>query len=143
MLCVEDLAKLDLFQQLPPARLEWVCDRARKVELTAGEILVKEGDRALGVFALILGQIGVTRTSEGLDMPLGKHVALAFCGEAPLLTDEPVSVTLYAITNCMTYEIAEEDFRTLLHECGLQDDFTRSPRLDNVKRFSTREALPT
>ncbi len=32
MLCVEDLAKLDLFQQLPPARLEWVCDRARKIK---------------------------------------------------------------------------------------------------------------
>jgi signal transduction histidine kinase len=122
MLCVEDLAKLDLFQQLPLARLEWVCDRAQKVELTAGEILVKEGDRALGVFALIVGQIGVTRTSEGLDIPIGQHLAPAFFGEAPLLTDEPVSVTLHAITDCVTYEIAEEDFRTLLHECR---DFER------------------
>jgi signal transduction histidine kinase len=123
MLCVEDLAKLDLFQHLPPERLDWVCDRARKVELAAGEILVQEGDSPRGVFVLISGQIGITRISEGIDIPIGQHKAPEFFGEVPILTDEPVPVTLHSLTDCLTYEIAGDDFCTLLHECR---DFERA-----------------
>ena len=117
MLCVEDLSKIDLFQCLPQARLHWVCDRAQKVELAAGEILVQEGAPARGVFLLIVGQTGIRRLSEGLDIPLGQHKAPAFFGEVPILTDEPILVTLHALTDCLIYEIAGDDFRTLLHEC--------------------------
>ncbi len=123
MLCVEDLAKLELFHHLPPAQLEWACDRAHKLELVAGEILVTEGTTARSVFILISGQIGITRLSEGLDIPIGQHSAPEFFGEAPILTDEPVPVTLHALTDCITYEIGGDDFRTLLHECR---DFERA-----------------
>ena len=123
MLCVEDLAKLELFQHLPQERLHWVCDRAQKVALAAGEILVQEGATARSVFVLIAGQIGITRISEGLDIPIGQHKAPEFFGEAPILTDEPVLVTLHAITDCLTYEITGDDFRSLLHECR---DFERA-----------------
>lgn len=117
MLCVEDFSKLELFQYLPLERLQWVCDRVHKVDLAAGETLVQKGDIARGVFLLISGQIGVTRLSEGLDIPLGQHKAPAYFAEVPVLTDEPMPVTLYAITNCLLYELAGDDFCTLLHEC--------------------------
>ena len=138
MLCVEDLSKLELFQHLPSKRLHWVCDRAEKVELAAGEVLVQEGSSARGVFVLISGQISITRISEGLDIPIGQHKAPEFFGEAPILTDEPVPVTLHALTDCLTYEIAGDDFRTLLHECR---DFERAvfrvmaQRLRGVESF--------
>ena len=138
MLCVEDLSTLELFQYLPQKRLHWVCDRARKVELAAGEILVQEGDPAKGVFVLMAGQIGITRISEGVDIPVGQHKAPQVFGEVPILTDEPVPVTLHAITDCLTYEIAGEDFHTLLHECR---DFERAvfrlvaQRLRGVESF--------
>ena len=117
MLCIEDLSKLELFQYLPSERLRWVCDQVHKVELTAGETLVQEGDTERGVFLLIAGQIGVTRISEGLDIPLGQHKAPACFAELPVLTDEPMPVTLHAITNCLLYEMAGDDFRELLHKC--------------------------
>jgi signal transduction histidine kinase len=117
MLCVEDLSQLELFQYLPSERLQWVCDRVHKIDLTAGETLVQEGDTARGVFILISGQIGATRLSEGLDIPLGQHQAPAYFAEVPVLTDEPMPVTLHAITNCLLYELAGDDFCTLLHEC--------------------------
>ena len=123
MLCAEDLAKLELFQHLPPERLHWVCDRAQKVALAAGEILIQEGAPARGVFVLITGQIGITRISDGVDIPIGQHKAPECFGETPVLTDELVPVTLSAITDCLTYEIAGDDFRTLLHECR---DFERA-----------------
>ena len=138
MLCVEDLSKLALFQYLPSSRLHWVCDRVQKVELAAGETLVQEGDPARGLFLLIAGEIGITRLSEGVDIPLGQHKAPEFFGEVPILTDEPILVTLRALTDCLTYEIAGDDFRTLLHECR---DFERAAfrvvarRLRGVESF--------
>ncbi|BDA73122.1 hypothetical protein CAL7716_072880 [Calothrix sp. PCC 7716] len=45
MLCINDLLKLELFQHLPQRRLDWVCERASLLELAAGEILVRGGER--------------------------------------------------------------------------------------------------
>lgn len=123
MLCVEDLLKLDLFQQLPRQRLDWVCDRAQAVQLTQGKTLLQEGNCAQGVFVLITGQVGITRLSEGVDMPLGQHDAPAFFGEIPVLTDEPALVSLRTLTDCQLYEIPGDVFLVLLHECR---DFERA-----------------
>lgn len=122
MLCTYDLLKLELFQHLPKQRLEWVCDRAQAVNLANGDILVREGDAGLGFFILSEGQIGITRSSEGVEIPVGKHDAPAFFGEVQVLTDELVPVTLRALTPCRLHVIRGNDFRELLHECR---DFER------------------
>lgn len=116
-LCIEDLLMLEPFQQLPQERLKWVCDRAQTVTLQVGEVLVQEGDPHRGLFILVSGQIVVTRRSEGVEIPLGRHNAPAFFGEVQVLTDEVVPVSLRAITDCNLYEIEGDDFRKLLHEC--------------------------
>lgn len=138
MLCVEQLSGLELFQHLPQERLHWICDRARKVELAAGETLLQEGDPARGVFVLIAGQVAITRFSEGIDIPLGYHKAPEFFGETPILTDEPVPVNLYALTDCLTYEIDGDDFRILLHECR---DFGRAVYRVMAKRLRGVESF--
>jgi signal transduction histidine kinase len=138
MLCVEDLSKLEIFQKTPSERLHWLCDRAQPIALAAGEKLVEEGDPPRGFFILSAGQINITRTSEGSKMPMGQHKAPAFFGEVPLLTDEPIAVSLWAFTNCQVYEVDGDDFRTLLHECR---DFERAifrvvaSRLRGVESF--------
>ncbi|RCJ36269.1 histidine kinase [Nostoc punctiforme NIES-2108] len=122
MLCVEELINLDPFQQLPKERLQWVCDRAHTVELSAGEVLSHEGDPGCRLFILVKGKINITRRSEGVAIPIGQHEAPSFFGEIPVLTDEPAPVTMRAFTNCHIYEMQGEDFRKLLHECR---DFER------------------
>jgi signal transduction histidine kinase len=122
VLCVEDLLTLELFHSLPKQRLEWICDRAKEIRLTSGEILVKEGEPSRGFFVLLSGSIGITRMSEGIEMPIGQHEAPGFFGEVPVLTDEPILVTLRALADCRLYEISGEDFLELLHECR---DFER------------------
>lgn len=117
MLCIEELLTLELFQVLPRDRLEWMCDRAQEVELKAGEILSYEGDLPRGFFILLCGRLGMTRRSDGLEMPIGQHEAPAFFGEIPILTDEPVAVTVRALSDCHLYELSGEDFRALLHGC--------------------------
>ena len=123
MLCSESLLKLELFQKLSSDRLMWVCDRATQIELAKGEILVKEGDPRRGFFIMLSGRIGITRWSEGVQMPIGQHQAPSFFGEIQILTDDSVPVTLQALTDCLLYEISGEDFLEILHECR---DFERT-----------------
>ncbi|MEH2437582.1 MAG: cyclic nucleotide-binding domain-containing protein, partial [Nostoc sp.] len=122
MLCIEKLINLDPFQQLSKEQLEWVCDRAQTVELRASEVLAHEGDPGRGLFILVKGKINLTRRSQGVEIPIGQHEAPSFFGEIPVLTDEPVPVTMRALTDCNLYEVKPEDFRKLLHECR---DFER------------------
>lgn len=122
MLCVDDLLSLELFQKLPKNRLDWVCARAQAIEVASGEVLVREGDPPRGFYLFLSGRIGVTRQSEGVDMPVGQHEAPGFFGEIPVLTDEPVPVTFRALTDCLIYELSSGDFRELLYSCR---DFER------------------
>ncbi|MBW4602322.1 MAG: cyclic nucleotide-binding domain-containing protein [Calothrix sp. FI2-JRJ7] len=123
MLCINDLLKLKLFQHLPQHRLDWVCERASLLELEAGEILVSEGDVGRGFCILSSGRMGITRRSEGVEMPIGQHEAPEFFGEVQVLTDEVVPVTLRALTPCRLHLLSPEDFLELLHECR---DFERT-----------------
>jgi len=122
MLCTEDLLQLELFQKLPATRLNWLCERIFQVKVSAGDTLVREGESPRGLLLLLEGQVNITRLSEGINMPIGQHQAPAFFGEVPILTDEPVSVSLHTVSDCRIYEISSDDFLTLLHECR---DFER------------------
>ncbi len=117
MLCHQELLNLELFQTLSAERLNWVCQSASEIKLAAKEILVKQGEPGRGFLILISGQVGMTRLTEGIDMPIGQHRAPSFFGEIPVLTDEPTAVTIRALTDCRLYELSGDDFRTLLHEC--------------------------
>lgn len=122
MLCTQDLLKLEVFRALPPERLDWMCHQATAIALAAHETLAHEGEAARGLFILTAGQMGLTRFSNGVEMPIGQHEAPAFFGEVPVLTGETVPVTLRAMTDCQLYELPSEDFLTLIHECR---DFER------------------
>jgi signal transduction histidine kinase len=122
VLCINDLLALELFQYLPQHRLDWVCDRAQTVELSSGDILVREGETGRGFFILSAGRIGITRLSEGVEIPIGQHDAPSFFGEIQVLTDELVPVTLRALSPCRLHALTGDDFRELLHECR---DFER------------------
>ena len=122
MLCIEEILALEPFQHLPEERIQWICDRATEIALAPGEVLVKEGQVHRGFFLIIKGEVVITRKSNGVEVPIGRHGAPSFFGEVQVLTDDIVPVTLTAIDDCYLYEISSEDFRKLLHECR---DFER------------------
>lgn len=117
MLCIKDLQMLELFQTLPKSRLKWICDRAEELHLDPGEVLVHEGDAGKGYFILSAGRLGITRSTEGNEMPLGQHDAPISFGEIPILTEEPVLVTIRATSACRLHRLTCEDFLEVLHSC--------------------------
>jgi len=122
-LCIEDLLKLEPFRMLPQERLEWVCHHVQPIALSRGEILMREGEAPRGLFILVSGQCNITRRSDGVDIPLGRHEAPSFFGEMPVLSDEPALVSMRALSECQLYQLDCEDFLSLLHSCR---DFERT-----------------
>lgn len=138
VLCSEALQEMEVFRTLPPERLEWICDRAEHVPLAAGEVLVHEGDRPKGFFIQLSGQISVTRRSNGVDMPVGRHQSPSFFGEIQSLTEDLVPVTLTADTNADLYRLDCLDFLEVLHSCReFEKDIFRtvSRRLRGLESF--------
>ncbi|MEO1295571.1 MAG: ATP-binding protein [Cyanobacteria bacterium J06636_16] len=126
------------FQTLPPDRIDWICDRTEHIRLAPGEVLVREGDPSKGFFIQLSGQITITRSSHGADIPLGRHESPSFFGEIQVLTEDPVPVTLTADTTTDLYRLICPDFLDLLHSCReFERDIFRtvSERLRGLESF--------
>ena len=117
MLCSECLSQMHPFNKLPPSRLTWICERADRIQLEPGEVLVREGDTSKGFFIQLSGQISVLRSSNGADMPVGRHESPSFFGEIQVLTQDLVPVTLVADTATELYRLKCNDFLDVLHSC--------------------------
>ncbi len=117
MVCLDELLSLEAFQELPPEKLRWACDRAAEVRHTQGELILEEGKEPNGFYILVKGKISITRLSEGIEMPIGQSDAPAFFGEIPVLTEMPNPVSMRALSDCEFYRINCCDFLSLLHDC--------------------------
>ncbi|NJN30896.1 MAG: cyclic nucleotide-binding domain-containing protein [Synechococcales cyanobacterium RM1_1_8] len=145
MLCADSLQQMDAFRHLPPERLAWVCDRATPIHLAPGQILVSEGDPPQGFFIQVAGQITVSRLSNGMDMPVGRHESPSYFGEIQVLTEDLVPVTLTADTPTELYQLNCCDFLDLVHSCReFEKDIFRTvgQRLRGLESFvRTREKM--
>lgn len=145
MLCSKALLQMKPFQALPTERLEWICDRAQHIHLAPGEVLVHEGQQPRGFFIQLHGQIIVSRKSNGVDMPIGRHESPSFFGEIQVLTEDLVPVTLTAEVETDLYSLKCPEFLEVLHSCReFERDIFRtvSTRLRGLQSFiQTREKM--
>ncbi len=138
MLCPDALLQLAPFRTLPAARLDWVCDRAEQIHLAPGQVLVREGEPSQGFFIQLSGRITVSRRSDGIDMPIGRHESPSFFGEIQALTEDLVPVTLTADIDTDLYRLPCRDFLEVLHSCReFERDIFRtvSERLRGLESF--------
>lgn len=117
MLCADSLLQMKPFQALPRERLDWICDRAEHIHLAPGEVLVREGEAPKGFFIQLCGQITISRRSNGINMPVGRHESPSFFGEIQVLTEDLVPVTLIADNDTDLYRLNCLDFLDVLHSC--------------------------
>lgn len=138
MLCPRALQQMEPFRTLPASRLDWICDRVEHLQLAPGEVLVQEGGAPLGFFIQLSGQITVSRLSDGVDMPIGRHESPSFFGEIQVLTEDLVPVTLTADVATDLYRLRCPDFLEVLHSCReFERDIFRtvSQRLRGLESF--------
>jgi small-conductance mechanosensitive channel/CRP-like cAMP-binding protein len=78
----------------------------------AGQVIVRQGDPGASMFVVREGEAAVT--VAGADGELARHGAGGFFGEMSLLTGDPRTATVTAVTDCELVEIGAEAFRRVV-----------------------------
>lgn len=112
---VELLRKLDLFTGAPHTVLERLADRLDERQVTAGTVLIREGDQADALWVLVSGSLGIRAHGAGkTDVELPPVQAPAYVGELGLLHNAPRSATVTALDNAVLWRIEGTEFLNAL-----------------------------
>ncbi len=89
---------MGLFGSLPGETLTKLADRMQRDEVSAGTVLVREGERGDRFYVLLSGVAGVSQSSLGNR---GVLRAGEFFGEVALTMKVPRTATVTAMTPCV------------------------------------------
>ena len=106
----EAISHVPLFERLSRGELARIAQLADEVDLPAGKMLIKEGQRGREFFVLLEGSADV-RSNTRLLPPMR---AGDFFGEIALVTDHPRTATVTTATPVRALVIIDRAFRELL-----------------------------
>ncbi|HMN86608.1 MAG TPA: cyclic nucleotide-binding domain-containing protein [Bauldia sp.] len=107
---------------LDDKELVLLADHARTREIAGGERLVEEDDRGHSMFVVVAGDFTVT--VHGEEEPLARLGSGAIVGEMSLLTGEPRSATVTAVSPGTVLQIDKDALANVLWMApGLVDRF--------------------
>lgn len=109
------LADVDLFDSLADAERQQLAMGLRYSPFAAGETVVRQGDAAEWLYIVSSGELSVRVRGEGdIDREVAQLAPGQFFGERSLLTGEPRSASVMAITDAECWRLDKEAFRELL-----------------------------
>ncbi|MBI1945632.1 MAG: mechanosensitive ion channel family protein [Deltaproteobacteria bacterium] len=108
------LHKVELFAPLEDAELERLADALHPAPFTKGEVLTRQGAEAHWLYLLITGEAAVRVAKDGIETEVARIGAGSFFGEMSLMTGEPRSATVVALSDVECYRLDAAAFRDLL-----------------------------
>lgn len=103
----DSLAKIPIFSQLGKGDLARLARIAVPRSFKTGEVIIKEGDRAAGVFLVTSGRVEVVK---GADERVATCGPGEFFGEMALFEDYPRSATVRALEDTELLALTRWDF---------------------------------
>jgi CRP-like cAMP-binding protein len=115
---VTELARVGLFADLSGETLGKLADRMERQEVSAGTVLVREGEPGDRFFVLLSGLAGVSQATRG-DRRVLK--AGEFFGEVALTMNVPRTATVTAMTPCVVASCDEATFDEIVRPLFADD----------------------
>jgi signal transduction histidine kinase len=110
---LEDLRRIDLFDDLDDDQLaEWLPVTERE-EFEGGEVMAEQGQENTPMRLLLDGTAQAYLVDGEQSEPLGLHRAPTWMGAITALTDVPLGVRMLAESHCVTASIDPAEFRRL------------------------------
>lgn len=116
------------FQEIPPTNIEELFERMEPVEVSVGDVIIKQGDPGDYFYLIDKGSAKVTRQMQGQEKPvtlaeLGEGTCF---GEEALISDNPRNANVIMISEGRLMRLAKTDFehllkKPLLTEIGFAD----------------------
>ncbi len=104
------LREVPLFEALPEAALTQLAEGARRQRHTAGEAVVREGEKGDSLYVVLSGLLEVQMTLVGEDQGRPRLFAGACIGEIALLSGSPRTATVVAVVASELAEITRDLF---------------------------------
>jgi ATP-binding cassette subfamily B protein len=104
------------FSQLSNEALALLVSELERLDVPAGEIVVREGDRPGPMYVIEQGRVRVYKTDDGNESHLGFLRTGDFFGELSLFRNEPRAASAQAVSDCTLLRFSPELFRRLLEE---------------------------
>src|SRR5947208_2544755 len=108
MTTLDALRTAPLFAQLPEADLRRLAEMAEPLSLAPGELLLREGDPGDAMYAVVSGELDVTKRSGGNEIQLARVGAGTIQGEMSAIEGRPRSASVRAITQVEVLRIPRQ-----------------------------------
>jgi CRP-like cAMP-binding protein len=108
------LKKVELFRPLDDAELDHLADTLVPAPFTRGEILTKQGAEAHWLYIIVEGEVAVRISKDGHETEVARMGEGSFFGEMSLMTGEPRSATVVALTDVECFRLDQTSFKELV-----------------------------
>lgn len=103
-----------IFRPLDRAQRMSLVKRFEAYEAEAGTALIRQGTAGQGLFVVLRGEVAVTRTEGGSEMPLAHLGPGDVFGEISLLGDEPTTASVVATQPSTVLMLGRDSFQKLV-----------------------------
>jgi monovalent cation:H+ antiporter, CPA1 family len=114
----ELLGKVPFLRSLPADEFERIVELLRARTFLADDVIVREGDVGDSMFLIGRGVVRVSVGGGGTGIvPIATLLAGEFFGEMAVLSANPRSATVTAVTHCTLYELTRSDLEAVALAC--------------------------
>lgn len=110
------LQEIDIFMLFPEEVKKDLSLKMHKKTYQPEEAIIKQGEPGDSLFIVVEGSVSVRIKIDNKQVEVDRMGANAFFGEMALLTGEPRTASIVAITECILYEITKNDISPLLSQ---------------------------
>ena len=110
---VETLRNIPIFSECDAVHLQLLAFSATRQTFSAGEFIIRQGNKGTAAFLILSGEARLSSTEEG---PMGSAGEGALLGEVAMIGDRPYSVTATAVETVSTARIDRELFMRVARE---------------------------
>jgi small-conductance mechanosensitive channel/CRP-like cAMP-binding protein len=112
---LQALRKVELFRPLSEEDQQFLADSLHFAPFGAGEVMTRQGAEAHWLYLIVDGKVAVRVAAEGgLDREVAQLGAGDVFGEMSLMTGEPRSATVVALTPARCYRLDKAAFQEIL-----------------------------
>ena len=112
------LLRTKTFQLIPPQNIQMIFMRLQRMDLKAGQQVIKQGDKGDHFYIITSGRCMVTRETpgNGRNIDLADLGVGATFGEEALISNEARNATVTMMTDGTLMRLGRDDFQSLLNE---------------------------
>lgn len=115
-----ELRAVSMFASLSPAALDGLIEAGRTLELPAGAIICREGERDGTLFVIRAGQVRIVKQAGEDAIEVARLGAGVVVGELALLDDKPRSASAICVEPCRLFAVQRDAFMALLVSASSQ-----------------------